>query len=269
MNSIKIPKILHYCWFSNEEKPLKIRRCMASWMKILPDYEIRCWGGNSFDFDSIPIVKQAMEQKKWAFASDYIRLYALYTEGGIYLDSDVEVLKGFDRFLNDEFFIGTDCADRLEDFIYLEAGIFGSVKGHPFLMDCMEYYEKLDVKLDEVALQNTIQFDKPENRKLHDGIGRLKLVIAPIVMAEYMKKYGYVRENNLQKLKDGIVVYPTPFFINHEHKVSRDVYAVHWNTGSWLDTEHRGMLFKFSKKWDLMQQYGFIERIITLLRSFR
>lgn len=263
----KIPKIIHYCWFSNEEKPLKIRKCMATWKKVLYDYEIRCWDGNSFDLSSIPIVKQAVEKKKWAFAADYIRLYALYTEGGIYLDSDVEVLKSFDRFLDDSFFIGTDSADRMDDYIYLEAGIFGSIKGHPYLKKCMEYYERLNVKLDKETLQHVLQFDRVENRRIYDDNGQFKLVIAPIVMAEYMKSYGYVRENRLQRLSDGIVVYPTPIFINHENKISSKVYAVHWNVGSWLDIEHRGLLFKFCKKWDLMKIYGLLERIMMRLKN--
>ena len=263
----KIPKIIHYCWFSEEEKPLKIRRCMASWKKILYDYEIRCWDGNSFDFNSIPIVKQAIERRKWAFAADYIRLYALYTKGGIYLDTDVEVFNSFDRFLDDSFFIGTDIADRMEDYIYLEAGIFGSIKGHQYLKKCMEYYENLDVKLDEKTLQGIIKFDLVENRRIYDGNGHLRLVIAPIVMSECMKPYGYVRENRLQKLTDGIVIYPTPIFINHEHHISQEVYAIHWNTGSWLDIEHRGWLFKFCKKWDLMRPYGFIEKIMIRLKD--
>ena len=264
----KIPKVIHYCWFSNDEKPLKVRRCMASWKKALSDYEIRCWDGKSFDFSSVPIVKQAIEQKKWAFAADYIRLYALYTEGGVYLDADVEVFKSLDRFLGDLFFIGTDCADRLEDYIYLEAGIFGSIAGHGYLQKCMEYYEQLDVTLDNNILQKVIQFDRVENRRIYDENGHLQLVIAPIVMSEYMKPYGYVRENRLQKLTDGIVVYPTPIFINHEHDVSRKVYAVHWNTGSWLDIEHRGWLFKFCKKWDLMKPYSLIEKVMRRLNKF-
>ena len=93
-----IPKKIHYCWFSGDKKPVSIERCIESWKRVMPDYEIKEWDGNSFDFDSVLFVKQAIEARKWAFASDYVRLYALHTEGGIYLDSDVEVFKRFDCF---------------------------------------------------------------------------------------------------------------------------------------------------------------------------
>ena len=84
-----IPKIIHYCWFSGEKKPRLIRRCIRSWKKILPEYEIRCWDAKSFDFDSVPYVKEAFRLKKWAFVSDYLIFYAFYKYGGIYLVTDV------------------------------------------------------------------------------------------------------------------------------------------------------------------------------------
>ena len=88
-----IPKIIHYCWLSGEPYPEKIQNCIASWKERLPDYKIKLWDMNSFDVNSIDFVREAVSVKKWAFAADYIRLYALYREGGIYLDSDVLVKK--------------------------------------------------------------------------------------------------------------------------------------------------------------------------------
>lgn len=88
-----IPKIIHYCWSSEDEKPDFIRRCMASWTKYMPDNETRCWDGNSFDWDSVPYVQEAMAAKKYAHASDYVRMFALDTEGGVYPDTEVEVFK--------------------------------------------------------------------------------------------------------------------------------------------------------------------------------
>ena len=99
-----IPKRIHYCWLSDEPFPRKIRKCMDTWRKTHPDYEIVRWSTENFDVESIPYVKEAFEAKKWAFAADYIRMYALYTEGGIYLDSDVVLLKRFDDFLDNSFF---------------------------------------------------------------------------------------------------------------------------------------------------------------------
>ena len=88
-----IPKIIHYCWLSGEPFPKKIKKCIDSWKKKLPNYEIRCWNMDNFDIHSVRFVEEACSVKKWAFAADYIRLYALYTEGGIYLDCDVFVKK--------------------------------------------------------------------------------------------------------------------------------------------------------------------------------
>ena len=94
-----IPKIIHFCWLSDDPYPQEIQRCLDSWKKILPDYESWKWDRKRFDINAIPWTKEAFEAKKYAFAADYIRLYALYNYGGIYMDMDVEVLKTFNPFL--------------------------------------------------------------------------------------------------------------------------------------------------------------------------
>src|SRR5580704_2025815 len=99
-----IPKKIHYCWLSGDAPPVKIRDCMDSWRKIMPDYELVCWDAKKFDIQSNMFVADACRARKWAFAADYIRLHALYTEGGIYLDSDVIVKKRFDPMLHHDFF---------------------------------------------------------------------------------------------------------------------------------------------------------------------
>ena len=95
-----IPKIIHYCWLSGDAFPENIRTCFASWKQFLPDYEFRLWDTARFDVHSLPWTKEAFEAKKYAFAADYIRLYALYQFGGIYLDSDVLLYKSFDDLLH-------------------------------------------------------------------------------------------------------------------------------------------------------------------------
>lgn len=100
-----IPKKIHYCWLSNDPYPEKIEKCINSWKEKLPDYEIIKWDLNRFPLEKSLWVKQAYEARKYAFAADYIRLYALATEGGIYLDSDVEVLKSFDDLLDFPYFV--------------------------------------------------------------------------------------------------------------------------------------------------------------------
>lgn len=130
-----IPKIIHFCWLSDDPYPQEIQRCLDSWKKILPDYEIWKWDRKRFDINSVPWTKEAFESKKYAFAADYIRLYALYNYGGIYLDSDVLMYKSFNPLLNLPYFIGTDCIG------YFEPAIIGAEKGTGFIGRVLSYYK--------------------------------------------------------------------------------------------------------------------------------
>ena len=100
-----IPKVIHLCWLSGDPYPAKISRCLSTWKKYLPDYEVMLWDTKRFDLESSIWVKQAFEKKKYAFAADYIRFYALYNYGGIYLDADVTATGSFDAFLEKSLFI--------------------------------------------------------------------------------------------------------------------------------------------------------------------
>lgn len=130
-----IPKIIHVCWLSGDEYPDSIKKCIDSWHKYLPDYEIWLWDTKRFDVENTPWVKQAFEARKYAFAADYIRLFALYNYGGIYLDSDVVVYKSFNDLLELPYFIG-------EDYVHcFEPAIIGAEKGVPWLKDVLQRYE--------------------------------------------------------------------------------------------------------------------------------
>lgn len=130
-----IPKVIHFCWLSGDKYPSKIRYCINSWKEKLPDYEIRLWDLSRFDIDSSVWCKEAFEMKKYAFAADYIRCYALYKEGGIYLDSDVELLRSFDDLLHLPYFIGEEQGGNIEP------AIIGCEKGWDFLERMLSYYE--------------------------------------------------------------------------------------------------------------------------------
>jgi hypothetical protein len=239
-----IPKIIHYCWFSKEEKPLLIQRCIKSWEKIMPDYQIKCWDADSFDFNSIPYVKEAFEKRKWAFVADYIRFYAVYQEGGIYLDSDIEIKKSLTPFFKQDFFIGTETLwDKVLGDVAInpESAIFGSVAGHPLLKKVMEYYEER-------------HFILPD--------GKLDLTTNPDVVGSVMEtEYGYKHENKLQQLKEGITVYPTTVFCNLNNPNKKGVYAIHQFANSWRNLNPRGPVYKFCKKYYLMPLYRQIEKI--------
>lgn len=133
-----IPKIIHYSWLSGDDYPLDIKKCIESWHKLLPDYEFKLWDRNRFDIDSVKWVKQAFDAEKYAFAADYIRLYALYTEGGIYLDSDVIVYKSFNDLLGLPYFIGQDFVGAFEP------AIIGAEKGLNWIKKVMDFYSNKD-----------------------------------------------------------------------------------------------------------------------------
>ena len=130
-----IPKQIHLCWLSGDPYPAKIEKCLASWKKFLPDYEVILWDTKRFDLESVPWVKQAFEAKKYAFAADYIRFYALYNYGGIYLDSDVEVLRSFDPLLELPYFAGAETSGTIE------AAVLGAEKGCDWIKQCLDYYQ--------------------------------------------------------------------------------------------------------------------------------
>ena len=129
-----IPKKIHYCWLSGDEFPESIKKYMNTWKEFLPDYEFILWDTNRFPLEKSKWVKQAFESKKYAFAADYIRLYAVYNEGGIYMDTDIEVVKSFDPLLHLPYFLGSEGNE------IIEAGIFGAEKGAEWLKPCIDYY---------------------------------------------------------------------------------------------------------------------------------
>lgn len=238
-----IPKVIHYCWFSGEKKPRLIQHCINSWKRIMPDYQIKCWDNNSFDFSRVPFVEQAIKARKWAFAADYVRLYALYTEGGIYLDTDVEVFKRFDCFLQNSFFSGTDISPTNE-IHGVEAGIIGAEKGNIFVRECMRYYE---------------------NRNFIKSDGECDLTIIPTIIANVLEQYGYKKCDEGQCLQYGSIIYSTEYFTNKNSIAYREKnYAHHYNTNTWFFS-HRGKLFHFCYEHNLMKIYNWGERICKLI----
>lgn len=154
-----IPKIIHYCWLSGDPYPLLIENCIQSWKKCLPDYEFVLWDTKRIDVNSNLWLKQAYENRKYAFAADYIRFYALYHFGGIYLDADVEVLRSFNPLLIRKEFVGEEASGDIE------AAIIGAEKGSLWIKECLDYYQnrpfikssgKFDIKPVPLLLNKTI-----------------------------------------------------------------------------------------------------------------
>lgn len=129
-----IPKILHYCWFGKSKKPQQVVEYIKQWRKLNPDYEIKEWNESNFDYTSIPYTHEAYLLKKYAFVSDVARLYALYTEGGIYLDTDIRCVKSFDILLTNTSFIGKEAPFRIS------TACIGAEKGSLWILDFMNSY---------------------------------------------------------------------------------------------------------------------------------
>ena len=130
-----IPKKIYYCWFGGKPLPKLAKKCIKSWKKFLPDYEIIECNENNFDLNCCDYVREAYDNKKYAFVTDYVRLYMLYKEGGIYMDTDVEVLKNLDCFLNEKAFSG------FENEKYVPTGLMASEKGNEIIGELLNYYD--------------------------------------------------------------------------------------------------------------------------------
>jgi len=242
MNTTQIPKTIHYCWLSGSELPESAVECLESWKRHMPEYKLVLWDMNKFDIASHTFVKEACQVRKWAFAADYIRLYALYTEGGIYLDTDVYVQKSFNDFLKHGFFSAVEYDERfvkngahllnadgtLKDKtageiythgIQIQAAIMGGVKGHPFLKACLDWYGSK-----HFILEDGSYYDK---------------IIAPYIYAHVATKYGFRYKNELQELGDDITVYPTSVFAGSPAQAKKDCYAVHRCEGAWRSSRYQ------------------------------
>ena len=199
-----IPKIIHYTWFSNDEMPPVVKLCIETWKVVLPDYKLKKWNMESIrNIDSV-FLKEAILEKKWAYAADFVRLYAVYYYGGIYLDTDVMVLRSFDEFLVNKCFIGKENSIHFYGNFsshYLSSHCFGAEKNHPFIKECLDYYEDR-------------HFVTSKNQKLPIPL-RNNFVLLPYIQAEIARQFGYdwrPLTQNIQYCNDGLVVYPTMYF---------------------------------------------------------
>lgn len=144
-----IPKVIHYCWLSNDPYPDKIRACMDTWKRVLPDYEFINWNFDRFPRGKSKWVDQAFDCRKYAFAADYIRAYVLYNYGGIYLDTDVAVVKPYDDLLDLPYFFGREMPESP-----IEAATMGCEKGNPLIKDILDYYGDRGFINDDGAMNN-------------------------------------------------------------------------------------------------------------------
>lgn len=206
-----IPKIIHYCWFGRGEKPKLAKKCVASWKKRCPDYEIVEWNEDNFDISAYPYAKFCYEQKKWAFLSDYIRLVVVEQHGGIYFDTDVELLKSLDDLLHHKAFYG------FENNSHVNTGQgFGSEAHHPAVQAMLEQYRQL----------------KPDEQ------GRYPVIGCPILNTQALLPFG-LQLNGQRQTVAGVEIYPAEYFNPYESTTGRlnktkNTMSVHWYSGSWM-----------------------------------
>ncbi len=239
-----IPKIIHYTWFGTDPFPAIVKQCIASWQKFLPGYEFVLWDADRIKEISSVWVEECLSEKKYAFAADYVRLYAVYKYGGIYLDTDFEVYQSFDSLLGDRCFIGRESVPYVllerQVNVFLTSHCFGAEAGHPFIKQCMEYYDG----------RHFIGCKSP-NIPAHL---RLDMLMMPYIQSEIAKLFGYdasVQCDDTQKLNEGIIVYPCAYFgmLNGtptSHTFGHHHAAGSWRENKWTDTTNYTLWYKIS-----------------------
>lgn len=216
-----IPKIIHFCWLSGDPYPPLIKKCIESWKKNLPDYEFVLWDKAKLDSIHSKWASQAFENRKYAFAADYIRCYAVYHYGGIYLDTDVEVCKSFDDYLKNASFMGFDTRGDLE------AAVFGAAKNTTWLKQALSFYE---------------------GRSFVNDLGDFNIVTMPTV-------FGATLEEELRSVKNKQIInnfstislYPFDFFSPKDYtngviNVTPNTVAIHHFNAAWLKDNKSLML---------------------------
>ncbi|MDF2557766.1 MAG: mannosyltransferase [Bacillales bacterium] len=209
-----IPKIIHYCWFGRNEKSDLIKKCISSWQKYCPDFEIKEWNEDNFDISCCPYVSEAYQARKWAFVSDFCRFQVLFEYGGIYMDTDVELLKPIDSLLG-ESFVG------FEDNEHIAPGlIMGCEKGNQLCKDMIEEYT-------------------------HDNFikeGNLNCLTVCDRVTKKLVEMGLVRDGSYQEIYN-FKVYPTEFFNpidrrKNTNNLTLNSYSVHHYAATWVDNEY-------------------------------
>lgn len=203
----KIPKLIHCFWFGNDSYSQLNLQCIESWKKNLPDYEIKVWTKKDFNISINKYTKKAYQLQKYAFITDYARLYVLYNYGGIYLDHDMEVLQNIDGFLSQECFLG------FESHTLIGASIIGAKKHNPFIKKCLDEYE------------NLAHFE----------------ILPKLMTYVYKKYYSTTKFNSNKKIsRRNFTIYPIDYFYPlpygksySSNMITKNSHCIHWWEKSW------------------------------------
>lgn len=210
-----IPKIIHYCWFGGNPLPEDAKRCIDSWKKFFPDYEIKEWNEHNFDINCCAYVKEAYAEKKWAFVSDYARFWILYHEGGVYFDTDVEVIRDMSALIKRGSFMGCEVSNECNPGLGLAAA-----PGLDLYQELLEHYE-------------TIHFS-------HNG-NMTETVVGHTT--KLLKRHGWKGNGTIEEVS-GVYIYPPEYFCPMDYKtgklnITENTYSIHWYTASWQSSYGR------------------------------
>ena len=217
-------KTIHYCWFGGKMLSSDAKKCIKSWEKFFPSYEIKEWNENNFDINCCDYVKEAYHAKKWAFVSDYARFWILFHEGGIYFDTDVEVIKNMDQIIENGACMGCETFDKCAPGL----GI-GADPGLDLYKEILDYYNGIHFICEKEGMQTVV-----------DHITRI------------LKKHGWIGDGKIQKIED-IYIYPPEYFCPMDYRtgvlnITQNTYSIHWYAASWQSAYDR---FKTKLKYIL------------------
>ena len=221
-----IPKIIHYCWFGRNPLPASAQKCIASWRKFMSNYEIKEWNEDNFDVMIIPYTQQAYEAKKYAFVSDYARFWILYHYGGLYFDTDVEVIKPFDDIIENGAFMGIEQGALLNGKPMVAPGLgLGVEARHPFYRKMLDLYKSLEYRKADGSFDNAT-------------------VVSYTTHELY--NHGMTSSNNLQEVA-GIWIYPADYFCPMDSTtgittITERTVSIHHYDCSWMD--HHSLKFR-------------------------
>lgn len=210
-----IPKIIHYCWFGNKKIPLKFKNYIKTWKKYCPDYEIKIWTENNYNINSNVFVSEAHKKQKWAFVTDYARVDIIDKYGGIYLDTDVELIKSIDPLLNYKGFAGFECSNHINFGL-----IFGAEPNNPIIKEIKDFYQ--DLNFTEDTLKNQT---------------------GPIIQTDILIKHGLKNDYTEQEI-EGFHIFPTEYFcpMNYSQifdNLTENTYSIHHFAATWLNKKDR------------------------------
>lgn len=235
-----IPKVVHYCWFGGNPLPADAKKCIESWRKFFPEYEIKEWNEHNFDVNCCDYVKEAYAAKKWAFVSDYARFWILYHEGGLYFDTDVEVIKDMSNIIAQGAFMGCETDDKCNPGL----GI-GANPGLSIYKEILDYYGKIHFLIEGNTTETVVTHT-----------------------SKILKSHGWVGNGKIEQI-EGVTIYPPEYFCPMDYKTGKlnitpNTQSIHWYTASWQSS--------YSKAKTKLQQLlgpSLTSEIIDLKKKFK